>query len=170
MNASTRGTLLAKIYYKTKIFGTGDEKCEKCIKKKKKKRKEKKKVRIQFPQIMPKLTFCQHSTDAKCLKNATNVIIFQVIWGVWPLVSPPPPPPAHAYGLTETDDVEKTVSYLFLSYDVAVIQWLTSCHKNRMTTRYITLGYWRVTSWCCPWQRYVFCWNNDNFKGDKIPF
>ena len=33
-----------------------------------------------------------------------------------------------------------------LSYDVAVIQWLTSCHKNRMTTRYITLGYWRVTS------------------------
>ena len=34
----------------------------------------------------------------------------------------------------------------FLSYDVAVIQWLTSCHKNRMTTRYITLGYWRVTS------------------------
>ena len=63
---------------------------------------------------MPKLTFCQHSTDAKCLKNATNVIIFQVIWGVWPLVSPHPPPPAHAYGLTETDDVVKTVSYLFL--------------------------------------------------------
>ena len=26
-----------------------------------------------------------------------------------------------------------------LSYDVAVNQWLTSCHKNRMTTRYITL-------------------------------
>ena len=36
--------------------------------------------------------------------------------------------------------------YVFLSYDVAVIQWLTSCHKNRMTTRYITLGYWHVTS------------------------
>ena len=33
-----------------------------------------------------------------------------------------------------------------LSYDVAVIQWLTSCHKNHMTTRYITLGYWCVTS------------------------
>ena len=46
-----------------------------------------------------------------------------------------------------------------LSYDVAVIQWITSCHKNRMTTRYITLGYWRVTSWCRPWQRYVFYWN-----------
>ena len=29
-----------------------------------------------------------------------------------------------------------------LSYDVAVIQWITSCHKNRMTTRLITL--WRV--------------------------
>ena len=33
-----------------------------------------------------------------------------------------------------------------LSYDVAVFQWLTSCRKNHMTTRYITLGYWRVTS------------------------
>ena len=29
-----------------------------------------------------------------------------------------------------------------LSYDVAVIQWKASCHKNRMTTRGITL--WRV--------------------------
>ena len=29
-----------------------------------------------------------------------------------------------------------------LSYDVAVIQWITSCHKNCMTTREITL--WRV--------------------------
>ena len=29
-----------------------------------------------------------------------------------------------------------------LPYDVAVIQWITSCHKNRMTTRVITL--WRV--------------------------
>ena len=29
-----------------------------------------------------------------------------------------------------------------LSYDVAVIQWKTSCHKNRMTTRVITL--WRI--------------------------
>ena len=38
------------------------------------------------------------------------------------------------------------VMEICLSYDVAVIQWLTSCHKNRMTTRYITLGYWRVTS------------------------
>ena len=29
-----------------------------------------------------------------------------------------------------------------LAYDVAVIQWITSCHKNRMTTRVITL--WRI--------------------------
>ena len=43
--------------------------------------------------------------------------------------------------------------YSQLSYNVAVIQWITSCHKNRMTTRYITLGSWRVTSWCYPWQR-----------------
>ena len=27
---------------------------------------------------------------------------------------------------------------IFLSYDVAVMQWITSCHKNRMTTHYIT--------------------------------
>ena len=33
-----------------------------------------------------------------------------------------------------------------LSYDVVVIQWITSCHKNRMTTRVITLWRVRVTS------------------------
>ena len=27
-----------------------------------------------------------------------------------------------------------------LSYDVAVIQWIASCHKNHMTTRAITLA------------------------------
>ena len=31
--------------------------------------------------------------------------------------------------------------YLHLSY-VAAIQWITSCHKSRMTTRVIT--FWRV--------------------------
>ena len=30
-----------------------------------------------------------------------------------------------------------------LSYDAAVIQWITSCHKNRMTTRVIKR--WRVS-------------------------
>ena len=33
---------------------------------------------------------------------------------------------------------------VFLSYDVAVIQWIMPCHKNRKATRVITL--WRVTS------------------------
>ena len=35
------------------------------------------------------------------------------------------------------------LSYILsLSYDVAIIQWITSCHKNRLTARKITL--WRV--------------------------
>ena len=34
----------------------------------------------------------------------------------------------------------------FLFYDVAVFQWITSCHKNRMTTRVITLLREYVTS------------------------
>ena len=33
-----------------------------------------------------------------------------------------------------------------LSYDVAVFQWITSCHKNHMTTRVITLLREYVTS------------------------
>ena len=32
-----------------------------------------------------------------------------------------------------------------LSYDVAIIQWITLCHKNRMTTRVITLWHVHVT-------------------------
>ena len=31
-------------------------------------------------------------------------------------------------------------------YDVAIIQWITSCHKNRMTTRVMTLLRVHVTS------------------------
>ena len=34
----------------------------------------------------------------------------------------------------------------YLSYDVDVFQWITSCHKNRMTTRVITLLREYVTS------------------------
>ena len=34
------------------------------------------------------------------------------------------------------------IYYLFLSYYVAVIQCITSCHKNNRTTRVVTL--WRV--------------------------
>ena len=36
--------------------------------------------------------------------------------------------------------------YFHLSYDVAVFQWITSCHKNRMTTRVLTLLREYVTS------------------------
>ena len=32
--------------------------------------------------------------------------------------------------------------YSFLSCNIVVIQWITSCHKNHMTTRVITL--WRI--------------------------
>ena len=60
------------------------------------------------------------------------------------------------------------IEYNSLSYDVAVIQWLTPCHKNRMTTRYITHGYWRLMPWCRPWQHYVFFWNNVSFKSIKL--
>ena len=41
-----------------------------------------------------------------------------------------------------------TMSYVYfpLSYDVAVLQWITSCHKNRKTTRVITFRRVQVTS------------------------
>ena len=38
------------------------------------------------------------------------------------------------------------VPYFILSYDVAVFQWITSCRKNRMTTRVLTLLREYVTS------------------------
>ena len=61
-------------------------------------------------------------------------------------------------------------SYMFLSYDIAVNQWITSCHKNRMTTHYITLWQKQETSWRCPCQPCIFCWTTVNFKGNKIKF
>ena len=42
--------------------------------------------------------------------------------------------------------IKKLHSKLALSYDVAVIQWVTSCHKNHMTSCVITLWYVDVTS------------------------
>ena len=36
--------------------------------------------------------------------------------------------------------------FFFFLYDVSVIQWKTSCNKNRMTTRVITLWRKRVAS------------------------
>ena len=63
---------------------------------------------------MPKQTFCQHSTDAKCFKKSEKCYNFPSYLGCLapaaPQPSPPPPirlptpPPAHAYGLTDTDD------------------------------------------------------------------
>ena len=35
--------------------------------------------------------------------------------------------------------LEIIVSIVYLSYDVAIIQWITSYHKNHMTTRVVTL-------------------------------
>ena len=37
---------------------------------------------------------------------------------------------------------EMTIWDTFVSLDIAVIQWITSCHKNPITTRVIIL--WRV--------------------------
>ena len=41
----------------------------------------------------------------------------------------------------DTQFIKKLIiaTYNLLSYDAAVFQWITSCHKNRMTTRVITL-------------------------------
>ena len=50
-----------------------------------------------------------------------------------------------------------------LSYDVAVMQWITSCHKNRMITCNNTL----------PRRRNVIDnvrVNNVHFENDEIPF
>ena len=52
-------------------------------------------------------------------------------------------PPAKARGLSPCA-YEKACYNYYLSYDVAVNQWLTSCH--RMTTRVITLWLEDVTS------------------------
>ena len=40
---------------------------------------------------------------------------------------------------------------IFYIYDVLGNQWRNVIHKNRMTTRKITSGYWSVTSWRYPW-------------------
>ena len=42
--------------------------------------------------------------------------------------------------------IQRTILELYLAYDVAIIQLITSCLKNRMTTRFITLWRKRVMS------------------------
>ena len=55
-----------------------------------------------------------------------------------------------------------------LSYDVAVNQWITSCHKKRITTRYVILWREQITSKRCPCQPCIFCCINVNIKSKKI--
>ena len=42
------------------------------------------------------------------------------------------------------DDADNNNNYYY--YDIAVIPWITSCYKNRITTRYIKLWREQVTS------------------------
>ena len=46
----------------------------------------------------------------------------------------------HIYIYTKCEiQLTLIISNIHLSYDVAVLQWIPSCYKNRMTTRVITL-------------------------------
>ena len=62
----------------------------------------------------------------------------------------------------------KKVNYPYLSYDVAVIQWKTSCHKNRMTTLVLTLWCVCVTSLTTSVVHNAF--SHVHFEGNEIPF
>ena len=114
MNASTRGALLAKIYYKKKssIQETKNvKKWKKCLKKKKK-------CAFSFTNNA-KTNILSTQYRCKMFKKCEKYYNFPSYLGCLAPSAPPPsppepPPPAHAYGLTETDDVVKTVSYLFL--------------------------------------------------------
>ena len=46
--------------------------------------------------------------------------------------------------------------YHFLSYEIAIIQWITSCHKDYMATRVIILWCVHVTSLTSACQPCVF--------------
>ena len=66
---------------------------------------------------------------------------------------------------TENHMTEK----FFLSYDVAVIQYITSCHKNHINTRVKTLWREHVTSLTTSMSAMRFL-NNVHFEGDKFNF
>ena len=57
-----------------------------------------------------------------------------------------------------------------LSYDAAVFQWITSCHKNRMTTRVITLVGIRNVIDDVRNNNVNFHWKCVHFKSDKTYF
>ena len=69
--------------------------------------------------------------------------------------------------LAKCVDLHETVHYIILSYDVAVIQWITSCHKNRKTTRVMTL--WRVSVMCFLIKiMFILKTMKSRFEGPKI--
>ena len=65
------------------------------------------------------------------------------------------------YSLLFAYNTYLSISQMYLSYDVTVIQWITSCHENRLTTHVITL--WHVD--------HAFSFLNEfHFERDKIMF
>ena len=64
----------------------------------------------------------------------------------------------------------QNVVMIYVIYHMMMLLFsgVTSCHKNRMTTNYITLWREQVTSWWCPCQPCIFCRTIVNFKVDKI--
>ena len=59
---------------------------------------------------------------------------------------------------------------MFLSYDVAVFQWIMSCHKNRMTTRNNTSAGIRSVIDDVRNNNVNFHWKYVHFDGDKIVY
>ena len=81
-----------------------------------------------------------------CANDTLFQNISSILWSIFQDILP-----KEDVAFCETTDtahfyIKQIVNFseINLSYDVAVIQWITSCHKNRMTTRYIALGYWRA--------------------------
>ena len=62
---------------------------------------------------------------------------------------------------------DEVLLYFDSSYDVAVIQWITSCLKNRMTTRVITLWRADVMSLTTSVSTMRLLFATVHFEGDK---
>ena len=56
------------------------------------------------------------------------------------------------------------INKLYLSYDIAIIQWITLCHKNRMAARIIIT----ITENVCVSNGFSY-WNNVYFEGETTP-
>ena len=99
--------------------------------------------------------------DTQRISRCRNTLFLSIsdLWGKW-------------LGFeSSTRRLRSTQSNLFDHMTSLVIQWITSCHKTRMTTRLITLRRVYLTSLTTfmSTMRYSY-WNNVHFKGDKIPF